>query len=239
MSRLERVRPAPRRRGDVPVWKFAGAGARVQFLGRGAPARESPALSDWLPDGSQPAWLEQVHSTRVVVAAAGCAGAADGLRVEQPDLVAVVATADCVPVVIGGGGTVLAVHAGWRGLAGGIVGAAATTLARPGEAVAWIGPAIGPCCYEVGDEVAAAVVAAADGAVEHRGPRGRPHLDLAGAAAHQLLAAGVGRVVTLEHCTRCRAEWLWSYRAEGTSAGRNLALAWLDGDSAAESIKAR
>jgi copper oxidase (laccase) domain-containing protein len=89
-----------------------------------------------------------------------------------------------------------------------------------------VGPAIGACCYEVGEEVAARVVAASAPEVAVAGPAGRPHLDLPHAARLQLAAAGVAEVIVLPRCTRCDEENLYSYRREGRRAGRNLAFIW-------------
>lgn len=185
------------------------------------------------PSGLEPAWLEQVHSAQILEAVAGCAGEADGLLTRRRDLALAIVTADCVPVLIAGEGIgegreLAAVHAGWRGIAGKIVPAAIGRLAsRPAAMRAWIGPAIGKCCYEVGEDVAARVVRGtgetAGAALVRRGPRGRPHLDLAAAVESQLRSAGVVRIRRVERCTRCDAE-LWSYRRQGRGAGRNLAL---------------
>ena len=92
----------------------------------------------------------------------------------------------------------------------------------------WIGPAIGPCCYEVGDDVARRVQAASSEAVVLEGPRGRPHLDLVAAARVQLERNGVGDIRAIRACTRCDAGHLWSYRRDGASAGRNVAAIWQD-----------
>ena len=90
-----------------------------------------------------------------------------------------------------------------------------------------LGPAIGPCCYEVGDEVAARVAAVSDPTVvvPSRGPR--PHLDPHAAILSQLRQAGVEQVHRVPDCTHCSADSLWSYRREGPGAGRNLALIWM------------
>ena len=93
---------------------------------------------------------------------------------------------------------------------------------------AWIGPAIGSCCYEVGEEVSSAVVVATGGdtSLVHRGATGRPHLDLQRAAALQLRAAGVQEIRRVELCTRCNPDLLHSYRRQGPGGGRNVALIW-------------
>ena len=144
-----------------------------------------------------------------------------------------VATADCVPVVLGAGDGVAAVHAGWRGVVAGVVDRAVGALAvavgeRP--VAAWIGPAIGPCCYEVGEDVASRVVAASATGVARRGRGARPHLDLVAAVEIQLRGAGVEAIERLGPCTRCAPELLYSYRRDGAAAGRNLTYAWRGGD---------
>ena len=98
--------------------------------------------------------------------------------------------------------------------------------AEPARWSAWIGPAIGACCYEVGDEVALEVAAASAPEVVVPGRAERPHLDLAAAALAQLRRAGVGAVVRVAACTHCDETTLWSYRREGKGAGRNLAFIW-------------
>jgi len=143
-----------------------------------------------------------------------------------------------------------AVHAGWRGIVTGVVPRAVEALAEMGAAppwlAAWIGPAIGTCCYEVSDDVAAQVASAAGAACvvpqhwQERGSRPdpeldseldpestRPHLDLVAAVRHQLTAAGVPAPRIVLRCTRCDDERLWSYRRDGRAAGRNHAFAWL------------
>jgi hypothetical protein len=166
-----------------------------------------------------------VHGCAVVEARPGHSGSGDALISGRGDLALVVVTADCVPVLLGAGERIAAVHAGWRGIVAGVVPAAVARLAAgPAAVTAWVGPAIGVCCYEVGEEVAEQVAAAAggDGCV-HRAASARPHLDLRSAVEAQLAAAGVAEVRHLDLCTRCHPEWLWSYRREGPRAGRNLA----------------
>jgi YfiH family protein len=221
---VERTRARPQVRAGVAFWRGAGAGAAFRFVGRGGEgAAEGEAI---VPARLERAWLRQVHSARVVDAAPGECGEGDALIVERPGLAALVRVADCVPVLLAGGGRAAAVHAGWRGIAAGVVEAAVERLGAP--ELAWIGPAIGPCCYEVGPEVAQAVEAASRPGLARAGPRGRPHLDLGAAVATQLARAGVARIVQLAHCTRCRPEWLASYRRDGAAAGRNLAWIWIE-----------
>lgn len=191
-----------------------------------APGDREAFFRRLVPTGVEPAWLEQIHSAEVAVAAApGCAGRGDGLVTRRRDLALCVVTADCVPVLFAGTDEVGAAHAGWRGLVAGVLGATLERMTTPAaEVVAWIGPAIGPCCYEVGEEVAAQVAAASAPRVVRPGPAGKPHLDLPAAAAAQLAAAGVVDVRRVEACTRCDAERWWSYRRDGGAAGRNVAM---------------
>jgi copper oxidase (laccase) domain-containing protein len=135
--------------------------------------------------------------------------------------------------------TIAAVHAGWRGIAARIVPAAVQALggllAEPAEApeiVAWIGPAIGPCCYQTGADVAAQVAAASHPGIVHPRPGANPHLDLQAAVHHQLRQAGVATVHAIPLCTQCRPD-LHSYRRDGPGAGRNHAFIWRSASPAA------
>ncbi len=203
---------------------FAGKSAD----GRGS--RRETAFRRLHPKGVEPAWLRQIHSAAVVDARPGDNGPGDALTTARADLGLVVVTADCVPVLLSAGTGIAAVHAGWRGLAEQIVAVAVGRLRRRegSEATAWIGPAIGPCCYEVGEDVADRVGDASSPAVVHAKARGRPHLDLAAAARFQLRQVGVEDIRVLEICTRCDPR-LWSYRRDGARCGRNVAVIWRAG----------
>ena len=145
---------------------------------------------------------------------------ADGHLTAAPGLAALVFVADCLPVALSGPGGVAMLHCGWRGLAAGI-------LARGAEAVAAtdaaIGPGIGACCYEVGDEVLAAFAGLGPGVAEGR------MLDLAGVAELLLRRAGVGRVETAGLCTSCEESLFFSHRRDRGRTGRQAGLAWLEG----------
>ncbi len=128
--------------------------------------------------------------------------------------------ADCLPVALGGSGAVAMVHAGWRGLAAGVLEEgvrALRELGGEGEVAAIIGPGAGPCCYEVGEEVHAAFAGA------HRSGR---HIDLKALARDRLHAAGVLDVRDVATCTICDGRF-FSYRREHTHAGRQAGVAWL------------
>lgn len=218
----------PLQRGSYWLWEERLPGVEVRFVGRG-PDRPREEVLDAVEGGAlRLAWARQIHSARVLAARAGDCGEGDALWTEEPALALAVATADCVPVVIAGEGIVAAVHAGWRGIAADVVGRTIAALpGPPARLEALIGPAIGPCCYEVGAEVAEQIAAASAPEVVRASEGGRPHLDLPSAVARQLARAGVGTVRRLSACTRCEPERLWSFRRDGPGSGRNLAFAWL------------
>jgi YfiH family protein len=145
---------------------------------------------------------------------------ADGHALAPPGLAAMVLTADCIPVALGARGAVAALHAGWRGLAAGVLEEGMRALREvggQGEVMAVVGPCAGPCCYEVGEEVHAAFAGA------HRDGR---LIDLRAIAHERLLEAGVAEVLDAEACTICD-ERFFSHRREGARAGRQAGLAWI------------
>lgn len=218
---------------EAGTWTFRDrrGAVRVLFAGRGPGGERDEVLRRLEPAAPPVAWAKQIHSSTVLPARPGRCGDGDALVApREPGLALAVVTADCVPVLLAGPERIAAAHAGWRGIAAGVVPAtvrAATT--EPAAWTAWIGPAIGACCYEVGEDVAGQVAAASHAGVAVPGPNGRPHLDLTGAVRDQLEAAGVGEVLYRPRCTRCDEERLWSYRREGKGAGRNLAFVWVEG----------
>lgn len=206
----------------------------VRFVGRGPRAPRAEVLAAVGGGGLELAWCRQIHSDRAVRAVPGQCGEADALFTERTGLALSVATADCVPVVVAAPDRLAVVHAGWRGIAASIVAKTLARLDGAGPLTAWLGPAIGPCCYEVGPEVADRVVAVCGPDALTEGSedgRGRPHLDLHHAVVCQLERGGVTEVRRLDVCTRCHPEVLSSYRRDGERAGRNLTFAWLTGVS--------
>lgn len=153
-------------------------------------------------------------------------GGCDGLATASSGLPMLVTTADCVPLVFASSSekTVAVVHAGWRGMAAGIVSRGAALFARPADVRVAIGPAIGPCHYEVGDDVALAVAAASDAGARTERRGGKLFLDLVGSAKGMLESAGVREVTDTGLCTVCEAERFFSHRRDGTT-GRQGALA--------------
>lgn len=227
------IQEPPFERGGYPVWEDRRGDVEIRFVGRGPAGGRDEVLARLREPGEPElpvAWAKQIHSARVLpVAAPGECGDGDALTTDRPGLALAVVTADCVPVLLAGppeDPRIAAVHAGWRGLVSRVIPATLQALGSPEGWTAWIGPAIGPCCYEVGEEVAAAIAAAStpDAVVPH--PGGRPHLDLVRAAAHQLKAAGAVDITALPLCTRCEGTRLSSYRREGKGGGRNLAYIW-------------
>lgn len=180
-----------------------------------------------------PAWLDQVHGNRVVdVAQCGERPSADAGFCTRTGRVCTVLTADCLPVLLcdRDGTRVAAAHAGWRGLAGGILEHSVIALGTdPGQLLAWLGPAIGPVAFEVGDEVRQVFVdqhAQAAG-VFSATTDGRWLADLYRLARIRLQAVGVDAIYGGGFCTFTDREHFYSYRRDGTT-GRTASLIWLD-----------
>ncbi|MCH9648578.1 MAG: polyphenol oxidase family protein [Deltaproteobacteria bacterium] len=220
----------PVQRAGFWVWEEKVGDLEIRFTGKG-PAGSAEATLEALEEvPPKVAFAKQVHSARVLVGHPGLCGEGDAVVTESSALAASVLTADCVPVLVASDRAVAAVHAGWRGLVADVIGAAIDQLPGSEDRLqAWIGPSIGVCCYEVGEEVANLVTASSQAEFAQPGPRGRPHLNLVAAAAFQLKESGVRRIGKVSACTRCDAETLWSYRRDGAGAGRNRAFIWRHG----------
>jgi len=188
-----------------------------------------------LPAG--PAWLRQVHGTavHVVRAAARVAEAsepeADAAVTAVPGAVLAVLSADCLPLLLcaDDGAEVAAVHAGWRGLCAGVIEAACARLRTPGpRLLAWLGPAIGPRAYEVGEEVRAAFLAADPAAADgfRAARRGHWYCDLYALARQRLARLGIARVHGGGDCTHTDARRWYSHRRDGVT-GRMASLVWI------------
>ena len=174
---------------------------------------------------------DQVHGTRVVRGRPGEVPEADALWTDAADAWVGIRTADCVPILLSSadGARVAAVHSGWRGTAGRIAEAAVATLAREGAGPATlraaIGPCIGVCCYEVGEDLAARFVDAFGTEVVRRdGPR--PHLDLRLAVRRTLEQAGIAgaHIEDVPGCNSCDARRFFSHRRDQGGTGRHLAF---------------
>ena len=181
------------------------------------------------------AMVRQVHGARVVQrddptqvsgpAPAGDLDEADGQVTSRPGIAPVVLTADCLPVVVAGGGAVAVLHAGWRGLADGVLEAGVAQvrmLAGRERLSAAIGPGAGGCCYEVGEEVRVRFAA------YEKASQGDGKLDLKAIAREQLRRAGVERIHDVGLCTMCSSPSLFfSHRRDRGVTGRQAGVAWL------------
>lgn len=183
----------------------------------------------------EPLWLRQVHGTQVADAAVAAPGAqADASVAAVPGMVCAVLTADCLPVLFcdEAGTRIAAAHAGWRGLAAGVLEATVAALeasgARADHLLAWIGPAISAAAYEVGDEVRDAFLSADPQAVSGftANARGRWQLDLPALARQRLTAVGISRVYGGDLCTHGDPQRFFSHRRDG-HCGRQATLIWL------------
>jgi YfiH family protein len=181
----------------------------------------------------EPLWLEQVHGAQVVnadeIAADAPAPRADGAVSRRAGTVLAVLVADCLPVLIAArdGGAVAVAHAGWRGLAAGVLESTVAALAGSGPLQAWLGPSIGMEHFEVGEEVLAAFEAQrGDARAFAPNARGRWRCDLQQLARTRLRALGIESIHAEASCCYAQPHRFYSYRRDGTT-GRMAALIWL------------
>jgi len=204
-----------------------GFGQRVP--GTRAVARE--AAQDAFAGAGKVFFLRQVHGCAVVTPPWTEPPDADASFTNEAGALLAIETADCLPVLIVDPRKrrVAAAHAGWRGTVARVAQEAVRALERggsdPQDLLAAVGPAIGPCCYEVGPEVEEAFGPAEAGFFVP-GPSSRKHLDVAAANRAQLEAAGVkaANIDSLNLCTRCRGDLFFSYRRDGANAGRMISV---------------
>jgi len=233
------------RRGGVSVapWDSLNLGVHVgdshtSVLQNRRRVREEAGLP------SEPVWLDQVHGTSVVLldethavaAVAGQRPRADAAVTSREGVVCSVQVADCMPVLFAArdGSVVGAAHAGWRGLAGGVLEATVQAMGAPAaEIVSWLGPAIGPANFEVGEDVVEAFLRApapADRAATQAAfvpqPTGKWLADLYALARLRLAALGVTQVAGGGRCTVAEKDSFFSFRRDGQT-GRMAALIWL------------
>jgi YfiH family protein len=220
------------RGGGVSVGRYASFNLATHVGDQPAAVRENRRrLVRGLKLPSEPVWLDQVHGTRIADLDFAPSGPADGAVTRRPGVVCAILTADCLPVLLTdhAGTRIGAAHAGWRGLAAGVLPAAVAAMGLPArDLLAWLGPAIGPASYEVGDEVRAAFLArdAAAGAAFVANARGRWQADLYALARLSLAAAGVATVFGGGLCTATETERFFSHRREAP-CGRMASLIWL------------
>ncbi len=201
-----------------------------------AVAENRRRVRDALRLPSEPLWLEQVHGVGVVDAsdwrALGDPPVADASVARGPGVVCAIRVADCMPVLFAArdGSVVGAAHAGWRGLAAGVLEATVERLGVPAaQLVSWMGPTIGARNFEVGSDVREAFLAADGGAAEAfvPNPRGRWQCDLYSLARRRLANLGVAAICGGGWCTFAERERFFSYRRDG-HCGRMAALIWID-----------
>jgi hypothetical protein len=228
----------------IPVFrpKSLPADLLVAFSGRGMAPADEPSPTSFLArrfaralslDGTPIVRATQVHGNRSVTiretpdpGPARDAGPCDVLATALSGVALAVQTADCVPIVLAGSVAVATAHAGWRGTATNAAAAAVRALgalgAAPDRLRAWMGPSVGPCCYEVGGEVAAQFA----GEFLRASCAGRFRLDIAAVNRAQLEAAGIPADHISAHpaCTKCGGPKFASYRRDGAAAGRMIGI---------------
>ncbi len=193
-------------------------------------ARNRAVVRQFLP--AEPIWLKQVHGSTVLDAGTAASGSeGDAVITRSPRTVCAVLTADCLPVLVcdRAGRVAGAVHAGWRGLAAGILQAAVREMGVPsGEVLAYLGPGIGPLAYEVGAELRQTFVErdAKTSTAFAQKANGKFLADLYQIARRQLAECGVAQVYGGGFCTASE-ERFFSYRRDGIT-GRMASLIWLE-----------
>lgn len=212
------------RKDDCHVYRAAPL-LEIDWLDHGFGSRRS---AGWMSE-PEPISLKQIHSDVCIYAdgsAGGRIGEGDALITDIPGAAVAVRTADCIPILLVDTRkrAVAAVHAGWRGTVQGIAAKAVGAMAdrfgsRPRDMLAAIGPGIGPCCYEVGEEVARQFRGLFP---ERSGWAGQTRVDLAEANRRQLVSAGLpgSAVWAAGLCTACLAQEFFSWRREREKAGR-------------------
>jgi YfiH family protein len=221
--------PAPARVRALSTTRRGSAGSAADFSPRNpAVAAARAELRRFLP--AEPMWLAQVHGEQIVYAdlAPAPTPQADGAVARAANVVCAVLSADCLPVLFvdADASTVAAAHAGWRGLAGGVLEAALAAMrVAPRSVIAWLGPAIGPAAFEVGADVYATFCATDPGARACFAALrpGKWHADLYGLARRRLERAGVNAVYGGTRCTFTERASFYSYRRGGEDAARRMA----------------
>lgn len=222
------------RHGGVSVGPYASLNLGIAVADRPeAVAENRSRLRALLP--AEPRWLRQVHGNEVVEAdGVEAPVAADASVTRTPDVVCAIQMADCLPVLLAAGNEVVAAaHAGWRGLAAGVIENAVGRMnVAPETIVAWLGPAIGPAAFEVGEDVLRAFVAQDPGAAvafrPHPERRDKWFADIFTLATRRLHAVGVTAIHGGGTCTSSDDGRFFSHRRDGVS-GRMAALVWIDG----------
>jgi YfiH family protein len=199
-------------------------------------SQDREKLKTILPLPEDPIWIKQTHSAIVLKALPENKDKeADATFTKEPNRVCVVATADCLPILIcnQSGTYVAAIHAGWRGLANGIIANTLKTLAQPpNELLIWLGPAIGPKKFEVGNDVYEAFThfdaESARAFIPYK--KGKWLADLYALAKIQLASHGASKIYGGNFCTFTQSELFFSYRRDKSPTGRMASLIWIAGE---------
>jgi hypothetical protein len=232
--------PAPANVQALQTTRQGGYGAKpFDSLNLGNHVGDNPllveknrqCLAELLP--SEPIWLEQVHGTHVIQAEhATCHPTADACVARTANAVCVVMTADCLPVLLcdQAGTVVAAAHAGWRGLAAGVIEATVNAMnTAPEQLMAWLGPAIGPSAFEMGKEVRDVFMRHSPATTTAFTPHNEKYLaDIYSLARQRLSALGVRQVYGGQFCTFSDPRRFFSYRRDGQT-GRMATMIWLKG----------
>ena len=197
-------------------------------------------LKELLPQQAQCQWLEQVHGNDVaVVDEAGPTLIADAMLTTTGNLVCCIQTADCLPLFVAAvdGSEIAAIHAGWKGLASGVIENTVSRMSTPVSNLAvWLGPAIGPCHFEVGEEVrdcflaaagSSSLVSAMEACFASSKNQGKFMADIYAIARLKLSALGIDQISGGDYCTHCDDEQFFSYRRDGVT-GRMLNAIYIE-----------
>ncbi len=221
--------PAPR---EIKAYTTLRSG----WGGRRSHHEESQSLEKLLQLPDEPIWLKQVHGSLPIEALPeNREKSADASFTEQKNRVCVVLTADCLPILLchQKATHVAAIHAGWRGLSGGIIEATVNSLAQPPQdLLAWLGPAIGPQKFEVGKEVFDAFVSlhseSASAFVPYKEDKWLANLyEL---ARIRLRLLGISQIFGGDYCTYTQDDLFFSYRRDQKKPGRMASLIWISGN---------
>jgi len=220
------------RTGGVSVGAFNSLNAALHVGDNADWVRQNRVIiKDMLGLPSEPVWLEQIHGDRVVDAASvDLLPQADASYTDKPGIVCAVMTADCLPLLVCApdGSQVAAIHAGWRGLLAGVISNTLAVIASS-DALVWLGPAIGPDCFEVGDDVREAFLNKAvvfTAAFKSQG-KGKWLADIYQLARIDLAAQGINKIYGGVFCTFTEQQRFYSYRRD-KETGRMATLIWRD-----------
>ena len=198
-------------------------------------SRNRKVLCDSLQLPAEPCWLEQTHGTRVVNLESESNRLADAAIAREPGTVAVVMTADCLPILLcnRSGTEVATIHAGWRGMVDGVIEATVNEMnSPPDQLLAWIGPGISQQCFEVGNEVRELFVARNTGDESHFVASRSEHwlCDLYGLATDTMSRLEVAEINRSEYCSFSDDSDYFSYRRNAVT-GRMASMIWIDGSA--------